>query len=92
MIVGLLVGVVGRSAAAQTCAVRRMDLKFSGRTGNLRRLVLGFGGVLRLATRVLEPRKSERRQVDRRRNPGGVVERERRTGGDRRVRDRRVTG
>jgi len=69
-----------------------MDLKFSGRTGNLRRLVLGFGGVLRLATRVLEPRKSERRQVDRRRNPGGVVERERRTGGDRRVRDRRVTG
>ena len=72
-----------------------MDLKFSGRTGNLRRLVLGFGGVLRLATRVLEPRKSERRQVDRRRNPGGSAaldEPERRRGGDRRVRDRRVTG
>ena len=69
-----------------------MTLNFVGRSGNLRGLVLGFGGVLRLATRVLEPRKSERRQVDRRRNPGGFVERERRTGGDRRVRDRRVTG
>src|SRR5206468_4594106 len=38
------------------------SLKFVGRSGNLRGLVLGFGGVLRLATRVLEPSKAERRQ------------------------------
>jgi len=61
-----------------------------GQTGNLRGLVLGFGGVLRLATRVLEPRKSERRQADRRQRTIGFAERERRSGGDRRLRDRRV--
>jgi hypothetical protein len=54
---------------------------------------LGFGGVLRLATRVLEPRKSERRGKDRREHDlgfGGFAKRERRSGVDRRLRDRRV--
>ena len=55
--------------------------------------VLGFGGVLRLATRVLEPRRAERRQGDRReRNAGfaAFATAERRSGLDRRLRDRRV--
>jgi len=69
-------------------------LTFLRQTGYLPPQVLGFGGVLRLATRVLEPRKSERRQGDRRTRDLGFasfVSRERRTGTDRRLRERRVT-
>jgi hypothetical protein len=56
-------------------------------------LVLGFGGVLRLATRVLEPRRSERRLAERRGRDQGFMQfasAERRSGSDRRIRDRRV--
>jgi len=65
-----------------------------GQTGKLRTVVLGLGGVLRLATRVLEPRRAERRQGDRRLRDVGFAAfsaRERRSGMDRRIRDRRVT-
>jgi hypothetical protein len=54
---------------------------------------LGFGGVLRLATRVLEPRRAERRRRERRLGDLGHTEfapAERRSGIDRRVRERRV--
>jgi hypothetical protein len=56
-------------------------------------LVLGFGGVLRLATRVLEPRRAERREAERRMRDEGFTRyssAERRSGIDRRVRERRV--
>jgi hypothetical protein len=49
---------------------------------------------MRLATRVLEPRRAERRQGDRRLRDVGFAAfsaRERRSGMDRRIRDRRVT-
>jgi len=55
--------------------------------------MLGFGGVLRLATRVLEPRRTERRQGDRRQSVDGFTRfagPERRSGLERRIRDRRV--